>query len=68
VPSASSPSPSKDRQPAPGSFDANTMPAVVVPRIAVVQLTTIFYQLQNSECISQMLASDIQNTLKLEQP
>ena len=35
------------------------------PRIAVVQMTTIFYQLQNSELIQGLIANDIKKTMKI---
>ena len=37
------------------------------PRIAVVQMTTIFYQLQNSEHIQGLIANDIKKTMKIGQ-
>ena len=36
------------------------------PHIAVVQLTTIFYQLQNSDLITEKLSMDIKKTLWIE--
>ena len=37
------------------------------PRINVVQLTTIFYKLQNSDHIQEYLSADIKKTMKIEQ-
>ena len=37
------------------------------PRIPVVQLTTVFYQLQNSEMITEKLSDDIKRTMNIEQ-
>ena len=36
------------------------------PRINVVQLTTIFYKLQNSDHIQEYLSADIKKTMKIE--